>query len=215
MSVSRLNFSHVPRGDYAYSSDIIANVRGCEGMHCRVLQRGYNMTAVLLDTKGPEIRTGVVEGYVSGEKNLYVELEDGKEVLVTTDERMREKVTSSTLYLDYKQIGSTVTPGDVLLLDDGLIGLEVTAVSDGKTGDDGEEYCEVNCIVKNGGALGSVKVSSRVGWLLPSSPSPFPSLSSLPYISARLVSPPPLLTQTNLMSFTYLIYPHDWSLLLF
>ncbi|GMI47418.1 hypothetical protein TrCOL_g3679 [Triparma columacea] len=157
MSVSRLNFSHVPRGDYAYSSDIISNVRGCEGMHCRVLQRGYNMTAVLLDTKGPEIRTGVVEGYVSGEKNLYVELEDGKEVLVTTDERMREKVTSSTLYLDYKQIGSTVTPGDVLLLDDGLIGLEVTAVSDGKTGDDGEEYCEVNCIVKNGGALGSVK----------------------------------------------------------
>jgi len=156
MSVARLNFSHVPRGNYEFSSEIISNVRGCEGMHCRVLQRGYNMTAVLLDTKGPEIRTGTVEGYVSGEKNLYVDLEDGKDVLVTTDERMKELVSRDTIYLDYKQIGSTVTEGDVLLLDDGLIGLQVVSVNDGLTNGD-EDYCEVKCVVKNGGALGSVK----------------------------------------------------------
>jgi len=143
------------------------------------------MTAVLLDTKGPEIRTGTVEGYVSGEKNLYVDLEDGKDVLVTTDERMKEVrigggrertattsptaitnnltlvasllpgrssqlVSRDTIYLDYKQIGSTVTEGDVLLLDDGLIGLQVVSVNDGLTNGD-EDYCEVKCVVKNGG----------------------------------------------------------------
>ena len=64
-------------------------------MHCRVLDRGYNMTAILLDTKGPEIRTGVIEGYVSGEKNLYIDLVDGDSVTVTTDESMKEKVSSS------------------------------------------------------------------------------------------------------------------------
>ena len=83
------------------------------------------MVAVLLDTKGPEIRTGVVDGYVRGEKNLYVLLEDGKKVTVTTNDELNEKVSEDMLYIDYKAIGATVKAGDRILLDDGLIGLEV------------------------------------------------------------------------------------------
>ncbi len=151
MAVARLNFSHVPAGEYESTMSIIEAVRSCEGMHCRVLGREYNMVAVLLDTKGPEIRTGVVEGYVRGEKNLYVDLCTGNDLRLTTDSSMKELVSDKVVYIDYEQIGSTVEPGNVILLDDGLIGLEVMEVV--PNGD----YFDVECKITNGGQLGSVK----------------------------------------------------------
>ena len=157
MSIARLNFSHVPAGQYAYPASIIENVRAAKGMHCKVLNRDYNMLAVMLDTKGPEIRTGVVEGYVQGSENLYVDFVDGAEVTVTTRLSEKNKVTAESLYIDYEAIGTTVTPGHVLLLDDGLIGLEVVRVDAHKLDDEGKEYCEISCTVSNGGSLGSVK----------------------------------------------------------
>lgn len=157
MSVARLNFSHVPRGEYEYTREFIKLVRRCEGMHRRTLSRDYNMVAVLLDTKGPEIRTGVVEGYVRGEKNLYVSLDDGAKVVVTTNDELKEKVSKDVLYVDYKAIGTTVKAGDRILLDDGLIGLEIDSVSATLTNSSGEDYVEVECTVSNGGDLGSVK----------------------------------------------------------
>ena len=126
-------------------------------MHRGVLARNYNQVAVLLDTKGPEIRTGVVEGYVPGEKNMYVTLVDGAEVLVTTNPEFKEKVSNETIYLDYQQIGSTVQPGSCILLDDGLIGLEVKKINSDLQDANGDPYCEVVCTVSNGGELGSVK----------------------------------------------------------
>jgi pyruvate kinase len=107
-----------------------------------------------------------------------VELETGAEVVVTTDRRLKDKVSSSTLYLDYEEIGTTVVPGSTILLDDGLIGLEVNSISEQKfypitdpdspTDDGSGEYVEVKCTVQNGGKLGSVKgvnVSrSERGW---------------------------------------------------
>mmetsp|Transcript_27355 Transcript_27355/g.51870 ORF Transcript_27355/g.51870 Transcript_27355/m.51870 type:complete len:566 (-) Transcript_27355:73-1770(-) len=157
MSIARLNFSHNPRGNYEYVTNLINLVRNCEGMHRRVLARNYNQVAVLLDTKGPEIRTGVVEGYVPGEKNMYVTLVDGAEVLVTTNPEFKEKVSNETIYLDYQQIGSTVQPGSCILLDDGLIGLEVKKINSDLQDANGDPYCEVVCTVSNGGELGSVK----------------------------------------------------------
>ena len=157
MSIARLNFSHVPAGQYDFPTKIIENVRAARGMHNKVLGRDYNMLSVMLDTKGPEIRTGVVKGYVPGEKNLYVEYVEGDEVIVTTQKSYKDAVSSERLYLDYEAIGSTVEPGKVLLLDDGLIGLEVVEIKDKLLESDGTEYCEVLCRVANGGQLGSVK----------------------------------------------------------
>jgi pyruvate kinase len=157
MSIARLNFSHVPAGEYTYPESIIDQVRKCGGMHTKVLGRNYNLLSVMLDTKGPEIRTGIVTGYVPGDENLYVDFKDDAEVIVTTHLGMKEQVSESHIYIDYDAIGSTVGPGHVLLLDDGLIGLEVVEVRDKLVDDEGKEYCEVLCKVSNGGQLGSVK----------------------------------------------------------
>jgi len=80
-----------------------------------------------------------------------IKLNDGDKVLLTTDPKKKEKVTAAEIYVDYKEIDSTVVPGGEVLLDDGLIGLEVVSTS--HTG----EFATVDCIVTSGGSLGSTK----------------------------------------------------------
>lgn len=108
MNVARLNFSH---GDYEEHGNRIKNIR-------EAAKRTGENIAILLDTKGPEIRTGTMEG---GE----AELKEGTEVSISMEEIVgnaeRFSVTYSGLINDV-QIGSKI------LLDDGLIELEVTEI---------------------------------------------------------------------------------------
>ena len=64
-----------------------------------------NMRAALLDTKGPEVRTGLL---ADGAKSIA--LEEGAAIELTYDPAARECGTAARLYCDYQQLATTVGP---------------------------------------------------------------------------------------------------------
>ena len=128
MNVARFNFPH---GSYEEHAERIALVR-------QVSEQLGIPVALMLDTKGPEIRTGLLK---DGKK---VSLEQGKEFTLYTEEREGDETGCS---ITYQQLVYDVRKGDTILIDDGLIGLEVQRVSADK----------IECIIKNGGELGERK----------------------------------------------------------
>jgi pyruvate kinase len=127
MNVARLNFSH---GDHEEQGNRIRNLRQA----CKELNK---TVAVLLDTKGPEIRTGVL-------REPFVELEQDKHIVLTTEEISGD---AERISISYTGLPSDVKPGSTILLDDGLIELTVLEVR----GNDME------CRIVNGGRLKSKK----------------------------------------------------------
>ncbi|WP_100405092.1 pyruvate kinase [Bacillus solitudinis] len=108
MNVCRLNFSH---GDFEEHGNRIKNIRIAS-------ERTGKTVAILLDTKGPEIRTQTLE-------NGVAELKAGQDLVISMTEVVgNEKKISIT----YPGLINDVKPGSKILLDDGLIGLEVTEV---------------------------------------------------------------------------------------
>ncbi|MEB1807769.1 MAG: pyruvate kinase [Bacillaceae bacterium] len=108
MNVARLNFSH---GDFEEHGARIKNIREAAEI------TGKNV-AILLDTKGPEIRTQTVEGGA-------VELKQGQELVISMEEVVGN---ASKISITYPGLIHDVHPGSKILLDDGLIGLEVIEV---------------------------------------------------------------------------------------
>jgi len=116
MNVARLNFSH---GSYDYHRKSIENVREAEA-------RGNRPVAIALDTKGPEIRTGVIAAGVNAE----VELIAGDSVTITVDNQYKESCDKSLIWLDYEAIVRVVDVGKNIYIDDGLISLVVKEKGD-------------------------------------------------------------------------------------
>jgi pyruvate kinase len=112
MNVARLNFSH---GDYEEHGARIKTIREAAAEAGKTI-------ALLLDTKGPEIRTQTLEG---GE----AELTKGSTLRVSMKEVTGNKDVISVTYPD---LINDVEPGAKLLLDDGLIELLVTDKADGE-----------------------------------------------------------------------------------
>ncbi|WP_121611453.1 pyruvate kinase [Mesobacillus foraminis] len=108
MNVARLNFSH---GDHEEHGARIKNIREA------ARQTGKNV-AILLDTKGPEIRTNNME-------NGAIELKAGNEITVSMTEVLG---TTEKFSVTYERLIEDVHSGAKILLDDGLIGLEVLSV---------------------------------------------------------------------------------------
>jgi pyruvate kinase len=130
MNVARLNFSH---GSHEYHAQTIANVRKA----CAELDM---VCAIMLDTKGPEIRTGKL-------KEACVELKSGQTLhLVLDDPSLLGD--AERVYVDFDKLATCTKPGDRIKIDDGLIVTEVVTVTPGKL---------VVVTVINGGALGSTK----------------------------------------------------------
>lgn len=128
MNVARLNFSH---GDHEYHRRHIERVR-------RLAAELGKTVAIMTDTKGPEIRMRLNEG------GAPILLSTGNMVNITTKD---VKSTESCIALDYEPLPDEVGPGDIIYIDDGLIGLEVREVKDGL----------ITCSIINGGELNERK----------------------------------------------------------
>ncbi|MBF7024470.1 pyruvate kinase [Staphylococcus kloosii] len=119
MNVARLNFSH---GDFDEHQARIDTIR-------KVSARLGKTVAILLDTKGPEIRTHNM-------KDGAIELEKGTEVIVSMTE---VEGTPEKFSVTYDNLINDVDEGSYILLDDGLIELQVKQIDKDK----GEVLCDV------------------------------------------------------------------------
>lgn len=143
MGIMRINFSHATYEE--------ADLRTNNLNACREADRApvagsdgvlTNTRGIMLDTQGPEIRTGSFDGVKE------VDLIAGNEVLLTTDESARKKQTASRIWISYNKLGETAKPSSIILLDDGAIQVEV------------QEYLtngDLRCKVLNSGTLGNKK----------------------------------------------------------
>ena len=143
MDVARFNFSH---GDHEEHLSRLEKLR-------KLRKELGRPIAALLDTKGPEIRTGLLK---DGQK---ITLREGEKIVLTTEEVVG---TKENVYINYDKLHEDVKPGNVILIDDGLIGLEVEAVNG----------VEIQCKVTNGGELGEKK-----GVNVPGVPIQLPSIT--------------------------------------
>ncbi|MDR0425971.1 MAG: pyruvate kinase [Clostridiales bacterium] len=127
MNVARLNMSHGTHAEHKKRIEMIKRVR----------EETDSPVAVLLDTKGPEIR---VKRFRDG----AVTLADGQTFTLTANEVEGDAAAVS---LTFKELPGYVKPGQQILLNDGLI--ELRALSVGKT--------DIVCRVQNGGELSDLK----------------------------------------------------------
>uniref|UniRef100_A0A674MVG1 Pyruvate kinase n=1 Tax=Takifugu rubripes TaxID=31033 RepID=A0A674MVG1_TAKRU len=136
MNIARLNFSH---GSHEYHGQTIKNIReAVESITPDPLY--YRPVAIALDTKGPEIRTGLVKGE-------EVELKKGGHVRVVTAESDKDKTDETTVWVDYPNLPRVLEKGSKIYIDDGLIGLKVVEI--------GSDW--VDTAIESGGILCSRK----------------------------------------------------------
>lgn len=129
MNVMRLNFSH---GNYTEHGQRITNLRS-------VIGKTGRQAAILLDTKGPEIRTMQLE------RSKEVSLKVGQTFTFTTDQSFIGN--NECVSVTYSGFSEDLKIGNTVLVDDGLIGMEVTSVTKNT----------VLCKVLNNGILGEHK----------------------------------------------------------
>lgn len=110
MNVARLNFSH---GDHEAHGATLERIRAAQR------QRPNKPVAILLDTKGPEIRSGFFEAGGS------IELKQGQDLKLVTDYSF--KGDSTCVACSYPKLPTSVTPGSQILMADGTVVLEVTS----------------------------------------------------------------------------------------
>lgn len=129
MNVCRLNFSH---GDYEEHGARIKNIR-------EAVKITGKRIAILLDTKGPEIRTNDME-------NGAITMKIGDSVRISMTEVLG---TNEKFSITYPELINDVNVGSHILLDDGLIDLEVTDID--------RDANEIVTVVKNEGVLKNKK----------------------------------------------------------
>ncbi|MBE5814113.1 MAG: pyruvate kinase [Clostridiales bacterium] len=127
MNVARLNFSH---GSHAYHLENIKRIR-------RMSQELNKPIAIMLDTKGPEIRLETFE-------NGKVELKKGQTFTLVTKSIVGNEERAS---ITYPELPRDLRIGNTILMDDGLVGMTVRNVT----------ATEITCIVENDGVISNRK----------------------------------------------------------
>lgn len=135
MNAARLNFSHGTHQEHRKTIETFRRVRDRLGVPA----------ALVLDTKGPEIRLG---DFKRGKEIL----EEGKEFTLTTE---KLEGSASKVSVSYKDLPSQVKEGTRILIDDGRLRLKVLSATEK----------EISCLVEAGGP-----VSSRKGVNIPGQP---------------------------------------------
>ena len=127
MNVARFNFSHGTHEEQKARLEKLKELRTKTDVPI----------AALLDTKGPEIRIGCF-------KDHRITLQEGQEFTLVNDET---ESTQKKVTISYKELYRDVVPGDSILIDDGLVGMQVERI-EGK---------DIVCIVKNPGDISDRK----------------------------------------------------------
>ncbi|HSH40947.1 MAG TPA: pyruvate kinase [Arenicellales bacterium] len=135
LDVARINFSHGKPGEHAARVESLRELA----------ERHNRQVAVMVDLQGPKIR---IERFRDGP----VTLEDGAEFSLDTG-LAADAGDQHQVGVTYKDLARDVEPGDVLLLDDGNLTMEVRSVRNGR----------VTCRVINGGVLSDSKGLNRQG----------------------------------------------------
>lgn len=139
MNIARLNFSH---GTHEYHAETVKNLR--EAVEKFSEKIGYKyFLGIALDTKGPEIRTGLIGGSATN----VVELKKGATITLTTNTEFREKGSADKVFVDYMNMPKVLNPEDRIYVDDGLISLVLKEIRD----------TDLVCEIENDGQLGSSK----------------------------------------------------------
>lgn len=146
MNVARFNFSHGTHEEQKARFDKVAAIRTELGLPI----------ATLLDTKGPEIRLCTMEGGKA-------ELEAGQTFTLTARDIIGN---SQCVSITYKDLYKDVHVGSKILIDDGLIEMEVVSVKD----------TDIVCVVQNGGPI-----SNRKGINVPNAELSMPYVSEADY----------------------------------
>ena len=127
MNVARFNFSHGTYETHQHYYDEVCRIRDELGLP----------VATMLDTKGPEIR-------VRSFKNGHVTLQNGQLFTLTTDEVEGDEERVS---ITYKEVPQDIAVGSSILIDDGLIGMQVERI----------DGADIVCRVLNGGVVSNNK----------------------------------------------------------
>lgn len=147
VNIVRMNFSH---GSYEYHQSVIDNTRSS------AKEYAGRPVAIALDTKGPEIRTGLMKN------GQDIPIKAGHEFTITCDPAFAENCDDNTMFMDYKNLSKVTAPGKLIYVDDGILSLLVTSI-------DGQN---VRVRSLNNGTL-----SSRKGVNLPKTDVDLPALS--------------------------------------
>ncbi len=133
IDVVRLNFSHGTVDDHRARLDVLRNAMHTHG----------RTVGVMADLQGPKIRVGKFAA-------SPVLLKAGQEFILDAECALGD---ATRVGLDYPELVDDVTPGDVLLLDDGRIVMDVTRI----------DGAEIHCIVRHGGELSNNKGINKQG----------------------------------------------------
>lgn len=145
MNIARFNFSH---GDHEYHKEMMEMIREASRLTSIPV-------ALLLDTKGPEIRTGIIKD------NKTIILARGNKIILTTEEI---EGTEKILSISHKNLPNELSPGKHIFIADGVIDLKVIDIKGN----------EIQCSIDSGGTISSRKNVNVIG-----------VKSSLPAITAR------------------------------
>ncbi|VVB04003.1 unnamed protein product [Arabis nemorensis] len=107
INVARFNFSY---GSHAYHQETLDNLR-------TAIHNTRILCAVMLDTKGPEIRTGSLK------EGKPIELIQGQEITISVDYTIQGD--SNMISMSYKKLAEHLKPGDVIFCSDGIVFLTV------------------------------------------------------------------------------------------